>query len=287
MARTPYVPGVPGDKILRAVGRYHLLTREQLTRLLYRPTSGTFVGEHLTALTRHGYLEMHRVPLTIPFGGTPGYWVLTEKGRRFVRPTMELPPRLHHKPSYATYYLLHTVELNDALIALELLARDLPGVTLLRVHHERLLKRRPAKVTLADGATVSVVPDAWIDLVLAGEPMGIALELDRGTERDAQWRRKVAGLVALGAGPYREAFAADSMTVAVIATGGAHRLAEIVRWTEQELADLGRRHWREFFWFTHAIPKTTDPRALYAAARWVRPFDQTPRPLIELPQGDR
>jgi hypothetical protein len=289
-------PGVPGEKILRALGRYQLLTRDQLTRLLYRPSSTTFVGEHLTRLTRLGYLRLGRLPLAIPVGGTPGYWTLAGPGRRFVAEAgVALPPE-RDRPLTSPLHLRHLLELNDALIALELLSRFGPRIALEGVRHERLLRRAAPRVVLPDGRATTVVPDAWVDLLVDDAPMGIALELDRGSEDERQWRRKVGALLALAAGPYRDAFAADSMTVAVIATTGARRVAELVRWTEAELTARGKPAWGELFWLTGAVPAATDPAALFLGARWVRPFDPVPRPLLDpaalaappgnLPAGD-
>ncbi len=284
------VPGLPGDKILRALGRYHLLTRGQLTRLLYRPASTTFVGEHLTRLTRQGYLRMERVPLAIPVGGTPGYWMLREAGRRYLLTAGIEVPHPAPGPMTSPYHLWHLVALNDALIALELLCRTDRALVLERLRHDRDLRRNAPRVTLPDGRVTTVIPDAWIDLTVAGAPMGIALELDRGGEGggegERQWARKLAGLLALAAGPYRDTFAADSITVAVIVTTGARRVAVLRRWTEQELERLGKTHWGELFWFAHADPAQTDPAALYLGACWMQPFDPEPRPLIAIAEGD-
>jgi Replication-relaxation len=286
MTTTPDFPGVPGDRILRALGRYHLLTREQLTRLLYRAASTTFVGEHLTRLTRRGYLRMGRVPLAIPVGGTPGWWTLREPGRRYLRAAgVDLPPRRALMPPTSPYHLWHLVALNDALIALDLLCRAERSLELERLRHDLVLRRAAPRVTLPDGRATTAIPDAWVDLAVAGAPMGIALELDRGTEDERQWARKLDGLLALGAGPYREAFAADSMTVAVVTTGGERRQAALLRWTETALTRRGKGHWGELFWFAHADPAATDPAALYLGPRWVRPFDPVPRSLIALENG--
>ncbi len=284
MTASSDAPGLPGDKILRALGRYDLLTREQLTRLLYRPSSTTFVGEHLTRLTRHGYLRMERLPLAIAAGGTPGYWALAGPGRRYLLAAGVDPPRPHAAPP-SPLHLWHLLALNDALIALERLCRVDPRLALARLRHERALRRVAPRVVLPDGRAATVVPDAWIDLLVDGAPMGVALELDRGTEDERQWRRKVDALLALAAGPYRDAFATDSMTVAVVTTAGARRAEVLRRWTEHELAALGKRHWGELFWFTHTDPAIVEPAALYLGSHWVRPFDPVPRPLIELGAG--
>ncbi len=49
--------------------------------------------------------------------------------------------------------------------------------------------------------------------------MAVALELDRGTEDQRRWRGKVAALAAWAMGPYREAFAAQTLTIAVVTPG--------------------------------------------------------------------
>src|SRR5215216_4283989 len=115
MTTAPATPGLPGEKILRALARYHLLTRDQLTRLLYRPSSTTFVGEHLTRLTRRGYLWMDRIPLAIAAGGTPGYWTLAARGRRYLQDAGTDPPRPLAAPP-SSLHLWHLLALNDALI---------------------------------------------------------------------------------------------------------------------------------------------------------------------------
>jgi hypothetical protein len=295
MTEPTAAPGLPGEKILRALGRYQLLTREQLTRLLYRPTSTTFVGEHLTRLTRLGYLRMGRLPLAIPVGGTPGSWTLAGPGRRFLLAAGVVLPPERDRPLASPLHLRHLLELNDALIALELLCRAEPRLVLEGVRHERLLRHDAPRVLLPDGRATTVVPDAWIDLAVDTAPMGIALELDRGTEDERPWRRKVAALLALAAGPYHDAFAAESITVAVVVTSGARRVGELVRWTEAELMARGKPAWGELFWLTGAVPAATDPAALFLGARWVRPFDPAPRPLVDpaapappggLPAGD-
>jgi Replication-relaxation len=166
-------------------------------------------------------------------------------GTRYLLDAGLTPIRSHDRPS--PLHLWHLLALNDALIAFEVLCRTDPRLTLERVQSERLLRQLAPRVTLPDGRTTTVVPDAWVDLVIAHEAMGIALELDRGTEEERQWRRKIAALLALAAGPYRAAFDADSMTVAVLATSGERRATVLRRWTESELTDCGKEHWGELF----------------------------------------
>src|SRR5512135_2019586 len=90
-----------------------------------------------------------------------------------------------------------------------------------RLLTERELKGNPARVDLVSGdgtstRSVAVIPDAWFELAVgAKKPIAIAIELDRGSEDQKRWRSKVAALAAWAVGPYREAFGADTLTIAV------------------------------------------------------------------------
>jgi Replication-relaxation len=279
MPTTVAAPGVPGDKLLRALGRYRLLTRRQSTRLLYRETSTTFVGEHLTRLTRAGYLEMMRIPLHLPIGGTPGIWTLRERGRRYLLDVgLEIPPLA--APPTSSPHLWHLLSLNDALIALDLVCDRDEGLVLEALRHDLDLRRMAPRVTLPTGRQTSVIPDAWIDLLVDEVPMGIAFELDMGTEGEPRWGQKLEGLLALAAGPYQQLFGASSMTVAVLTTAGDRRLATLRRWTARFLDERDLKHWQELFWFAAADPALTDPAALYQGKRWRLPLDPLPRALL-------
>jgi hypothetical protein len=281
MTIVPVAPGQPGDKVLRALGHYRVLTRRQLTCLLYRPSSTTFVGEHLTRLTRAGYLRMERVPLPIAAGGTPGLWSLREPGHRYLRQAgLDIPTA---DPPTSPLHLWHLLAVNDALIALERLCRADRRLALERLRHDLDLRRMGLRVRLPDGTAATVVPDAWADLLVAGAPMGLALELDRGTEDEATWVRKLDRLLGLAAGPYRDRLGADSMTVAILTTDGEQRLAALRRWTAAALDAHGLRDWDDLFWFAAGDPAAATPAELYLAPRWRSPGARLPRSLIPLP----
>ena len=83
-----------------------------------------------------------------------------------------------------------------------------------------------------------MIPDGWLQLQRPRSlPISIALELDRSTEDEKVWRRKIAGYVAWAQGPYQEAFETDNLTVAVVMPTILRR--DILReWTLRELTKL-------------------------------------------------
>src|SRR5205823_2243658 len=115
--------------------------------------------------------------------------------------------------------------------------------------HDRDLQRSPIHVEVASAEkleTIAVIPDGWVDLRLAGVGrICLALELDRGTIEQKDWRRKVRGLVAYSQGPYQQAFQTNSLTIAVVVAPGRQapkkRLQDLLVWTERELEAIGTR----------------------------------------------
>jgi hypothetical protein len=71
---------------------------------------------------------------------------------------------------------------------------------------------------------VAVIPDGWFQLsVGGGSPYSLSLELDRGTEEQKRWRRKVAALVYWAIGPYKEQFETDNVTFVVVTNTSTRR----------------------------------------------------------------
>jgi len=182
---TPFIVGPADAPILAALGRYFYLTATQLTRLLYAPTSHTYAQARLKRLTDANYLQRIFLPRPTRTGSAPFVYTLARKGINALiewgRPVDRRYRRAEvRETSYL--YLAHTLALNDVLIALELLCRRDPRVRVIALRHERELKRAPVQVRLPDGTTAGVIPDAWVDLRLAGQYQECyAVELDRGT----------------------------------------------------------------------------------------------------------
>lgn len=280
--------GPVNAKLLGVLARYYYLTAVQVTRLLYAPTSLTYVQARLKLLADAGYLQRVFLPRPTRTGSAPLVYTLARKGLNAVREMgQEIPAR--YRPAevreLSYLHLVHTLALNDLLIALELLARADPRLEIAELRHERTLKLEPVSVQLPTGATAAVIPDAWLDLRIARRYQECyCLELDRGTTGQKAWRRKIAALLAYVDGPYQETFGTESVTIAVVATPGATRRDELLQWTEAELQAEGRRAQADVFRFS-VLDVESAPAELFLARRWLEPFQRTPVALLELDEG--
>ncbi len=290
-SKRPYVLGPAQLAILDALLQLYFLTSWQVTRLLYSLGSATTVRMHLKNLVDHGYCDVVYLGHHAGAGRAPLVFTLTRKGlNALAEAGREIPVRFRpSEKQQSDYTLRHTLALNDALISLQLLARQHPAVQVARLVHERDLNRRPTRVILPDGSALGYAADGWVELHVTREGgrfrMPLLLELDRATEHITKWRRKVAAILAFVQEPYREIFRTSSVTVIVIAapSDGASaekRRAELARWTEAELTARGEQARADLFRFAAFQPET-DPAVLFLSPRWYRPFDPTPTALIE------
>ena len=282
--------GVADTRILAAVYRYDYLTPLQVCRLLYAPTSRTYVWQRLSTLATHGYLLRVRLGNRHTVGGrAPSVYTLSSKGLSLFAQT-ESPsrrrPRLAEEQVKAKNdrFLPHTLAVNDFLISAELLCRSRDDFVLAGLVTERDSARAPVPVVIT-GKPYAVAVDGWLDIHIRGQMRAcICLELDRDTERVATWKKKVHALLAFASGPYQRAFRTELLTVAVVATPGTQRRDELCRWTEQELTRLGEKHEADMFRFLAGEPTAYTPEALFLAPVWLCPFGQAPVALIDLAQ---
>lgn len=190
--------------------------------------------------------------------------------------------RRSEEREHSYLFFAHTLAVNDFLIATELLCRSYPEIALQRVLHERVLKRTPFYVEDEDGTRLAVIPDAYVDLVVANPyQLCLSVEIDRGSEEQKAWRRKVRALVAYAEGPYIGAFGTDALTVAVVATPGAARLANLRQWAQDELDRRGQRQNADLFRFATFDPATATPEEIYLAPIWHIPFQAHAVALVE------
>jgi hypothetical protein len=280
----------PSDhQILHAVLRYHYLTARQLTLLRYTyPTSLEHAQRNLKRLSDGGYLLRLFLPRTSQYGSAPSVYTLARPGMRELEalgvtvPARARPARVR-TASYL--HLTHTLACSEVLIAAEMLAKRDPRVRIAQMLHELDFKRQPTKVTVADEAgqpvTLSYAPDGYLDVVVEGQyEQPMIFEVDRDTEHQAKWRRKLRSILAYHRGPYQRTFGTEYLTICVITTGGQRRLSELLRWTELELNGRGAED-ADLFRFTAHRLVETDPADLFLAPRWRRPFDPTPAALLD------
>lgn len=277
----------PADlPLLRACQCYLSLTAGQLTRLCYAPGSRSYAQARLKRLVELGCLQRTLLPRPSRSGSAPLVYTLARKGLRALAAAGG-PPARRYRPSEARaagyLHLRHTLALNDVLIALELLCRQQPLLRLAELRHERDLKQRPVLVRLQDGASTAVIPDAWIDLRLAGRYQECyAIELDRGSTGRRAWQRKLAALLSYAAGPYQQAFGTPSLTVAVVATEGPAHAARLLDWTEQALHALQQPAAGALFRFTGQPVTSCSPQVFFQDAHWQTPFVSGSTALLDL-----
>ncbi len=278
------------DAVLRAAFRYYYLSSRQVCRLLYSPGSLTYVQTKLKHLTDAGLLQRIWLPRPTAHGSAPSVYTLARKGLNYLEGTGTDVDRRRYRPSeqreHTYLFLGHTLAVNDVLRSAELLSRSQPDCELARMLHERDLKRRPIHVQDEYGRMIAVVPDGWLDLRVKGAfQVCLALELDRGTEEQKVWRRKVRGLLAYANGPYQDAFETKSLTIAVVATSGDKRLLQLIRWTESELTARHEQGQGDLFVFTGVRSDSTEMADLFFSRRWYQPFGEQPIALLDSAEG--
>ncbi len=292
-AQTPHsAPSpTPADvPILTSLARYHYLTAEQLRRLHYGLGVITYVRARLKSLVDAKLVTRLAQPHYARTGSSPNVFRLATRGYRFLE---ELGVPTHHLPDekpYSYLYWRHTLALNHALIAAELLTRLHPQLTIHRLVHERELKRMPVKVQLPAGKVVSVIPDAYLQLheaerVGPGYWHDLVWELDMGTTEVREFRQKVAALIAYALGPYRQVMGAAGITIVILTPQEEKRANALLSWIEAELTGLGQQACGEWFCVRSVDPAAVSPEELYLAPRWRQPFRTEPVPLLPLEEA--
>ncbi|MFD9978177.1 replication-relaxation family protein [Streptomyces sp. NPDC059017] len=286
--------GQVDEAILRAVNRLQYLTAAQLGRLLYPHArdENRYVQRRLRRLAENDYLLRLRELPTPRIGSAPHIFTLADQGRQHLSSRGVALTSSYYRPSEERQkardnpFIEHTLAAVDVLVAAECLCRD-TAVSMPRLLVERQLKRMNVRVQPAgqpDARPAAVIPDAWFELVVTeDEPVYVALELDRGTEGQQHWRRKVASLVAWADGPYREIFQADNLTVAVVVPSVARRI-QLSEWTHDELASIDQTSLADIFLFTEASPVTTPPIELFLFPLWYPAGAGIPVSLLDLPE---
>jgi hypothetical protein len=292
--------GEPDAAILMALNRFHYLTAAQASRLLYPNLhdNNRYSSRRLKRLVDAGYvLRLRDLPKPM-YGSPPHVFTLARRGRQClnrlgVEAPMYFRPSEEGEKAFNRMYMQHTLAAIDVLVAAELLCRLHP-VDLAALRNERELKRSPVRVEVAPppgspsevARKVAVIPDGWFQLAVNGHPaISVALELDRGTEEQKFWRRKVAALIAWVDGPYAEAFETDNVTIAVVAPDEARR-DQLRTWTAREVTHRGlSQEYEELFLFTSADPVATPPSSLFFDPLWYLPSSKLPLSLLDRPEN--
>lgn len=238
-------------RILRLVGDFRYMTREQVEKLEFSPTTVSYCKRRLSLLFHNGYLERRFLPLREAFGAALAYYVLDQRG---VEVLMKVHARTREELDWRPrdtkrepLFMEHTLRINDVrallIIASKASALELDWID------ERELKRRGHDHRVPDplrpGEKITIIPDGYF--TLAGR-WSFALELDRGTVEEVPFKRKVRGYGEWKTtGAYAKSFGTQSLRVLFViadAKRDPDRLNRIRRWTEAAKGGT-------MFWFAH------------------------------------
>lgn len=214
------------------------------------------------------------------FGSAPQVFTLARSGYAIlsglgIATPAYFRPAEEQKKAENSPFMQHTLAVVDTLITMERACRS-QGFTIPRLLTERELKREPVRVAVpplspevGTARVASVIPDAWVQIAAgASSPYCIAFELDRATEWQPRWRGKVAALAEWARGPYKAAFGANNLTIAVLAPHG-ERVRGLVAWTQEELERRGLSELADLFLSSASAPTTTDPIQWLCGAHWI------------------
>lgn len=244
-------------RVLKLVADFRYMTREQVEKLEFSPSTTSYCKRRLSLLYHNGYLQRRFLPLRQAFGAARAYYTLDGRGADIVSQVLELPrSQLDWRPRDGrreALYMEHTLRINDFRTLVMLAARELDAP--IEWTDERELKRRAPTHRVLDplrpGERITIVPDGYFAV---GRQWAFALELDRGTVDEVPFKRKIRGYGEWKArGGYAAAFGTQSLRVLFVvadATRDPRRLERVKRWTEQA-------NGRSLFWFAGLDELTT------------------------------
>lgn len=269
------------DQVPLGIAQLHLVTADQLTRLHYSPGSIKYVKKHLKAMTGNGLIVSDALPTKQR--SSPFYYALGAKGAEYLnRAGMEVKAYRGSKAEDDSPFVRHTLEVNDLLISAMLLGKVNPAYWLDDYRHEHDLKRKPYML-----GRRPLIPDGFLNFQTRTPggvmQMPIALEHDRGTEFQQDFRQKIRRYVTfLHKRGQAELFGVGAITIAFTTFKGDARLEQMRRWTKAELSYTSEPEtiWRAFY--LAALDKPPEPCQVWLEVKWYTAFDDTPVALLAM-----
>jgi hypothetical protein len=164
-------------------------------------------------LVAAGLVTAIEFPKTQPTGRYPIIYTLSPAGWWAIGH----PPPRFKRTEQGIGHLLHSLAVNDVFVSAILFDRRYDQVALVELEHEWDFKRNP--FTTEEG---SVAPDGLLRFQIGTMPLDVLLEVDRGTETQAQWLRKIEPLLALCQGSFQQLYdTSTAPTIATLTTAGA------------------------------------------------------------------
>jgi hypothetical protein len=285
------------EKILSALLEFDYLTAQQLTTLLYKAGSLTYVRTKLRSLVASKLV----FALAGKSTGLPHVFTPTGKARAYASNVIGDPTRLRFRPSEERekadnlFFIKHTLAIRDVLIAARLLAQTTPGIVLNRIYHEKDLRRKiyvEIPVHTVQGKqtkqTISLAPDASCEFIVQEKWRDFFhIEVYRYLPVETLWKQKVTGLVTYRqTGQHQALFHTAALSIAVFAQ--TKEMAQTLKaWTEEVLTKLKQPgEGQRFFFNTIDNPTSLTPAAMYLAPLWQQAFGKGLTPLLVLTKED-
>ncbi len=284
--KKPFVLSLRDHHYLQAIFAHRGLTVEQLTRLLYKPGSLTYVRVKAKELVQEKYLSRLHFPTVSP-GASPFVYTLGTRGLRYLA---EADGDVEgFRPLHAENYFIlkHLLAVNDFAISAQLLPRVDADVILTSWLHDWQLQHEPVTAKI-NNTNVSSVPDLLLDFTVhAGiqkKPfaMPIWVEIDKGTEWGKKFKDKLHAIIQLVTSNAPEKrFGVQSVTVAFATLGTAKRRDLMRQHIKSVLEEMGKLRYADLFLFA-SLPQELDPKQVFLSPMWYTPTSDTPLSLLDL-----
>jgi Replication-relaxation len=279
------------DRILQeAIYPYHFLTAPQITRALgYRKGTTTTVQERLKALTDNKYLHSFFLPLAQR--QRPFVYCLGLQGKKYLE-KQGLDLEVYYEPNQGeqrTYwFLMHTLELNDVLIAAATLEKSAPDVHLFDFRHDFTLKRDPVIALSKQGKQLHIVPDSFLDFrhtltqdegIQKTRRYCFLVELDRGTHSDKRFMQKLQDyLTSFEQEKLAAHFQTKRLTILFVTTAGARRVEKMRELARKVLKGVSKDSFtNQMFKFASVPPlmeAPLDPTTIFCSPFWTTAYGE-------------
>ena len=275
------------ERVLLALNRYHHLSAEQVRRLLYGRGSLKYAYERLKRLVDAGFVSHDQAR------GMVGVYALDGKGRSYLaalgfdvlprwRPAEEQEPRrllLRPRPGGRRRPDRRRTPRTGA--PGDRARGDLPRPGAQAPLPAPVRLARTARPAASSPTAGSISASRW-PMAASASPW-CSRSIGAPTSDAAGSRRPRRSSVS-PAGRTRRPTGRPPSSIAVVATPGEARRAELTAWTEALLRALRVEDEADLFRLTGADP-IADPFGFFCGPVWYRPFDRTPLPLLEPREG--
>lgn len=298
--QTPFILNSKEERILKAVHDLECVTLDDIIHLLqYSKKSRNYVGAILRKLSGgHDYDDqqlLYRQPLPIAAKGTKERaYCLGAKAWE----VLDIDDAYRSaKFRYLAYSpILHDLMLSRFLVVSTTYFAAHTDYKLLETRTCYQIARNPPRIPLTTNgktATITVIPDAWLDIerVSDGKAYPLWIEIDRSTENYQKFKQLLRHrLDVVNSRQYEKTFHTKDVLLCYVTTAKTSELADIrlhnmLRWTEELLPkeEPERQRLAAILRFTAVeYPNMYEqPHALFTEPVWYQPLVNDQVPLFD------